>query len=81
MIKVRYFGILRLDIKKSFDEIEAQDVEVLINIISSKYNLDIDELKNSIVFVNGKNINELKGFKTKLYDCDEVQIFSPVAGG
>ncbi|MCX7884539.1 MAG: MoaD family protein [Caloramator sp.] len=81
MVRVRYFGLLRLDIKRSFDEIEAENVEFLIKIISSKYNIDVDEIKNTIIFVNGKNINQLNGFRTKLYDCDEVQIFSPVAGG
>lgn len=81
MVKVKYFGLLRLDIKKSLDDIEASNIEDLIKIISNKYNIEINEIKNSIIFVNGQNINQLNGFKTKLKDNDEVQLFSPAAGG
>lgn len=82
MIKVRFFGITRLLLKTSSIEIKAPSVEELLKEIAKSYEaITFKELKCSIVFVNGVNINELKHLKTPLTDGDEVQIFSAVAGG
>lgn len=81
MVKVRYFGMIRMNIKQSFDEIDAASVDELIKKISSKYDMKYNELKNSVILINGKNMMNQKGLKTELHNGDEVQMLSPVAGG
>lgn len=82
MIKVRFFGMIRLKLKVSSVEIEAGRIDRLLVEISKKYEgLSLKELKNSIIFVNGTNMINLNMLKTRLNDGDEVQVFSPAAGG
>jgi MoaD family protein len=82
MITVRVFGVTRLLLKVNRLELDANSVREALKIISNLYeNITIKELKNCIIFVNGTNMNELKGFNTKINDGDEIQIFSPVGGG
>ena len=81
MVKVRYFGMIRMNIKQSFDEIDAESIGELVKKISLKYDIKYNELKNSVILINGKNMMNLKGLKTELYNGDEVQMLSPVAGG
>lgn len=60
----------------------AETVEGLLKEIAAQYeSLTLEELKSSIIFVNGKDIRDLKLFKTKLTEKDQVLIFSPMAGG
>jgi molybdopterin converting factor small subunit len=70
-----------MNIKQSFDEIDAASVDELIKKISSKYDIKYNELKNSVVLINGKNMMNQKGLRTELHNGDEVQMLSPVAGG
>lgn len=82
MVTVRFFGMIRLRLKISSTNIEADRVDRLLEKISSSYeDASFKELKNSIVFVNGVNMIDLKMLKTELKDGDEVQVFSPAAGG
>lgn len=60
----------------------AETVEGLLKEIAAQYeSLTLEELKSSIIFVNGKDIRDLKLFKTRLTENDQVLIFSPMAGG
>lgn len=82
MVNVRFFGMLRLDIKKSSIMIEAGSIEELLNVLNEGYEeINLNQLKNSIIFINDTNMNALKRYKTKLKDGDEVLFLSPVSGG
>ncbi|MFZ5353051.1 MAG: MoaD/ThiS family protein [Bacillota bacterium] len=82
MIKVRFFGIMRLELGVSSIELEAQDVAGLLTAVSRKYETAKHEkLKNSVIFINDRNMNELKGLRTKLKNGDVVMFLSPVSGG
>jgi molybdopterin converting factor small subunit len=63
-----------MNIKQSFDEIDAASVDELIKKISSKYDMKYNELKNSVILINGKNMMNQKGLKTELHNGDEVQM-------
>lgn len=82
MVTVRFFSKTRLLTKESSLNIEATRVDELLRKISEHYaRVELTELRNSVIFVNGKSIAELKLYKTKLRDGDEVALFSPVSGG
>lgn len=82
MVRVRFFGMLRLDIKESGDMIEAGTIDDLLKALEAKHdNVNINQLRNAVIFVNGVNMNELKRYRTKLRDGDEVTFLSSVSGG
>lgn len=82
MVTVRYFGPLRLQVKKSRIQVNAGSVkELLERIARQDPGVPLPALRNSLIFVNGTSIHGLKGLRTSLKDGDEVQIFSPMAGG
>lgn len=84
MITVRFFGLTRLRIKVSSIQLEATTIDELLHKISEEFSntgIVVKELKQSVIFVNGTNIQHLKLFKTKLNVGDEVQILSPAGGG
>jgi molybdopterin converting factor small subunit len=73
---------LVLKTKEIILEEDLQTVEVVLKTVSTKYEgTTLKELKNCIIFVNGKNIVDLKRFRTKLNNGDEIQLFSAVGGG
>lgn len=78
MIKIKFFGVLRLDRKIKLTEIDsAKNVKELYAKISAKHDIPVEELIGCNVFVNGK----LSSPHTKLSDGDEIMLMSPVAGG
>jgi MoaD family protein len=84
VITVRVFGVMRLALKTKeiLLEEDVKTVEAALKAVNTKYeNTTLKELKNCILFVNGKNIVDLKRFRTKLKAGDEIQIFSAVGGG
>ena len=82
MVKVIFLGVLRLDIRESTIMIEAENINDLIRILDVKYTrIDVKQIQNSIIFINGVNMNKLKRYKTNLKDGDEVIFLSPVSGG
>lgn len=84
MIKVKVFGVMRLVLKTKeiLLEEDIKTVEAALKAVNTKYEgTNLKDLKNCILFVNGKNIVELKRFKTRLKAGDEIQIFSAVGGG
>ncbi|TAH63041.1 MAG: MoaD/ThiS family protein [Gottschalkiaceae bacterium] len=82
MIKIKFFGILRLKVEISSIEIESDRIDKLLNKIADIFKeITLDDLKKCIIYVNDTDISELKLYKTKLKDGDEIQIFSPAAGG
>lgn len=82
MVKVRFFGIVRLKTQKSSIEIQANRIDdLLYKIANTCKEITLDDLKKCIIYVNGIDISKLKLYKTKLKEEDEVHILSPAAGG
>jgi len=82
VVSVKFFGMLRLDIKQSADMLEAGSVDELLRVLAAKYDtVNLSRFRNSIILVNGVNMNELKRYKTLLKTGDEVMFLSSVSGG
>lgn len=82
MVKVEFFGLYRLNYKMAQWETQVDNIFDLLSKLN-EFNpyYTIKELKDSIILLNGKNIMDLKKFKTKLNDGDLVLIMSPASGG
>ena len=78
MIKVKLFGLLRLNTGLKDVEVAAADMKhVFQSLTELAPQLNIKELSRCVVFINGKQGNK----RSKLKDGDEVTLLSPVAGG
>jgi len=84
MVRVKLFANLREVAGKKEIEIDAKDIEELVDKLIENY----PEIKELIsredylhIMVNGIHINSLQQFKTKLNENDKVAIFPPVSGG
>lgn len=92
-IEVKFFTSLREITGKKMDEVQLQSiitVEELLTLLSEKYGKKFREYiynkKGKVhgflsFLVNGKNINIMQGFDTKLQENDVVAILPPVGGG
>ena len=92
-IKVRFFTSLREITGKKEDEIQSPStitVEELLARLSKKYGREFAEYlfdeKGNVrtyiqILINGRGLNALQGFGTKLKEGDTVAIFPPVGGG
>ncbi len=82
MVTVRFFGMLRMELKQSSLMAEAASVRELVERITPQVGLkDKRRLLNTIIFVNGERVTGRRGLRTPLTDGDEVQFFSPASGG
>ncbi len=92
-VEVKFFTSLREITGKKVDEIQLQNtitVDELLTLLSEKYGKNFREyiyskkgdVQGFLSFlVNGKNINIIQGFDTKLQENDVVAILPPVGGG
>ena len=92
-VEVKFFTSLREITTKKVDKIQLQkriSVEALLSLLSDRYGKEFKEyvydhagnVQGFLSFiVNGKNINALQGFNTKLNEGDVVAILPPVGGG
>ena len=92
-VEVKFFTSLREITGKKADEIQLTDtitVNELLTLLSTKYGKSFREyiykkdgkVQGFLSFlVNGKNINVLEGFETKLKQGDTIAILPPVGGG
>lgn len=82
MVKVEFFGLYRLAYQITHIDL---DVDNILDLFEKLHEFNdaytAKELKNSIVLVNGTNIMDLKKYRTKLVDGDNVIIMSPASGG
>ncbi len=82
MATVRFFTMLRKAAGEQGYESSARTVAELLKEVESKYGEEVKRyLRNCIVLVNGRNIAQLRGKRTKLEKGDEVSLYPPVAGG
>ena len=93
--KIAYLGYIRHIVGKKEEKINLEEgliVQDLLALLGRKYGerfrnsiqISDDKLRSGvIVLINGKNINELDGLKTKLTGDVEAQIvvMSPLGGG
>lgn len=78
MIKVRFFGVLRIDYKTKYLEVdEAKNIAELIEKIVENTEIPLHELKKCSFIIN----NKVAKFKSSLNDGDDVMVLIPVAGG
>ena len=92
-VKVKFFTSLREITGKKEDEIQSPSnilVKELLASLSEKYGREFNDylydergkLRTYIqILVNGRGINVLQGFETKLKEGDTIAIFPPVGGG
>jgi molybdopterin synthase sulfur carrier subunit len=92
-VEVKFFTSLREITGKKTDEIQLNKtatVKELLTLLSDKYGKNFHEylydkkgkVQGFLSFlVNGKNINALEGFNTKLKQGDTIAILPPVGGG
>jgi molybdopterin synthase sulfur carrier subunit len=92
-VEVKFFTSLREITGKKVDEIQLQNtitVNELVTLLSEKYGKtfreyiynkkgDVQEFLSFLV--NGKNINIMQGFDTKLQEGNVVVILPPIGGG
>ncbi|MCL2629905.1 MAG: MoaD/ThiS family protein [Firmicutes bacterium] len=88
MVKVKFFGVLRLETKIASVEVEAKTVKKAYEAVEADLKAKgienaptAKDLKDYITFVNGINIYKLKRQATKLKAGDEIVLMSPVSGG
>lgn len=82
MPTVKFFATLRQAAGARQIKLEAGTVKELLNRLSTDYEGKLDRyIKISTVLVNGKNVSNMKGQKTKLRPDDVVSIFPPLGGG
>ncbi len=92
-VEVKFFTSLREITGKKVDELQLQTaitVDELLTLLSEKYGKNFreyiynkkGEVQGFLSFlVNGKNVNIMQGFDTKLQKNDVVAILPPVGGG
>ena len=92
-IEVKFFTSLREITGKKVDQLQLQNsitVDELVTLLSNKHGKEFreyiynkkGEIQEFLSFlVNGKNINNMQGFDTKLQEDDVVAILPPVGGG
>ena len=82
MVTVKFNSLLRKAAGVPEYQSSAASVKEVLKEVKSKYGPSVDRyLAASVITVNGRNIHELKGSRTRLSDGDEVSLFPPVAGG
>jgi len=91
VIKVKFYTMLRLIIKKRSVKIEANDINVNDFLIlcekeikvrfTHKLLKDGKLIDGTIILINGKNIHHIDKEKSIIHDGDLVELFPPGGGG
>lgn len=82
MVKVKFFGLLRLDLNIKEVEVDATSVNDMLKKLSEQIpTMTAKDFKGYLIFVNGTPINKLRNFRTRLKDGDEVVMMNPASGG
>ena len=82
MPRVKFYATLIKAAGGREAEVEASNVGELMDRLAAGYEGKLERyLKISTVLVNGTNVAQLKGKRTKLKADDVVSIFPPLGGG
>ncbi len=83
MPRVKFFATLREITGRREETVPGETVGEVLNFLYDKYGEDFRrELeRKSMILVNGKNVEHLKGMDTEVKEEDEVSIFPPAGGG
>ncbi len=82
MINIKFYGLIREQLKIKEMQSEAHNLNELFLEISEKTGLmTAKELKKSIIFIDKKPLTEFGGFRTKLNQDCEIALLSPASGG
>ena len=82
MVTVKFNSLIRKAAGVPEYESSAGSVKDLLKEVKGRYGPGVDRyLGTCVITVNGRNIHELKGSRTKLSHGDEVSLFPPIAGG
>jgi molybdopterin synthase sulfur carrier subunit len=90
-VTVKFFATVREITGTAKIETDADDIKGLLKLLREKYgrefeetviDTDTQELKQFFsCMINGKRIELLDGYETRLSDGDAVALFPPVGGG
>jgi len=92
-INVKYFTVLSKITQKRQETISIKEnstIEDVLTILVKRYGEDFRRYVSSgrkteglqlICLLNGQDVNQFSGLKTKLHDKDTVALMPPVAGG
>jgi len=91
MIKIKFYSLLRIFLKKNEIEIDANNISIrdLVYKISDLTNKDLTSeliedkkiISGTIILLNGRNIFHLNKSDTVVKDGDNIDIFPPGGGG
>ena len=76
MIRVKLFGLLRIESGIREKQMEAATVKEVLEQLAA-YGIDRRDLNGCVILINGNSANK----RSKLTDGDTVVLMSPVAGG
>ena len=77
MIKISFFGLLRINSGVKSLELEADSIKELFSKIEQESGISVKTLQACTMFINGKE----KKINQKLHDGDEIVFMPPVCGG
>ena len=77
MIKVSFFGLLRINSGVKTLEVEADTIKELFLKIEQQSGISVKTLQSCTMFINGKE----KKLNQKLHDGDQIVFMPPVCGG
>lgn len=77
MVKVKFFGVMRLNMGISTISIDADRVGRVIEKIAATGKVEKSELKKCMIFVDGKRAR----VQTRVRDGNEIVFLSPAGGG
>ena len=67
MATVKFFGLLRIQTGIAEAKAEGKTLKEVLYDIQRQYpSMTVKELKKKVIYVNGKDINQLKFFRTKI---------------
>lgn len=86
-VSVRMFATFREVAGCAETSEDAGDVSGLLDALARRYGDGFSSLAGDggpdylVVLINGRNIGQLQGLRTRLAEGDEVSIFPPISGG